>query len=91
MAGFENTNLKALKCTNWVNLVSDIQYFDNIKTFSNCTALKNLPFKSSASDLSNGGGDGGSDFVLAGDLCSSPEELVPSDWVSESILQKKPE
>ena len=38
--------------------------------------------------MSDGGGDGGLDRILAGDLCSSPEEFVPSDWVSESITKE---
>ena len=33
------------------------------------------------------GGDGVIDRNFTGDLCSSPEELVPSDWVSESIIR----
>ena len=42
-----------------------------------------LPFVSTESILGNVGGDGGSDRSFTGDLCSSPDEFVPSDWVSE--------
>ena len=38
---------------------------------------------SDGSDLLNVGGEGGEERSFDGDLCSSPEELVPSDWVSE--------
>ena len=42
-----------------------------------------LPLASDGSDLLNVGGEGGDERSFDGDLCSSPEELVPSDWVSE--------
>ena len=43
-----------------------------------------VPLESVDSDLLNVGGEGGLDRSFDGDRCSSPEELVPSDWVSES-------
>ena len=49
-----------------------------------------IPFDSVASDLLNGGGDDGVERSFEGDLCSSPEELVPSDCESEpKILHLK--
>ena len=41
-----------------------------------------------ASDLHNKEGDDGSDRSLTGDRCSSPEEFVPSDCVSESKFMR---
>ena len=44
----------------------------------------NLPLESLGSDLFRDGGEEGFERSFEGDGCSSPEELVPSDWVSES-------
>ena len=43
-----------------------------------------VPLESDNSALLGVGGDGGFERTLSGDiLCSSPDELVPSDCVSE--------
>ena len=43
-----------------------------------------VPLESDNSALLGVGGDGGFERTLSGDIrCSSPDELVPSDWVSE--------
>ena len=43
-----------------------------------------IPLESDNSALLGVGGEGGFERTLSGDIrCSSPDELVPSDWVSE--------
>ena len=48
--------------------------------------LKSLPLASCESVFLSVCGEDWSERILAGDLCSSPEEFVPSDWVSESVI-----